>query len=276
VKLCTDFYRGIGLPIDNIIERSSLYEQKGKSPHAFCTDIDREGDVRVLANILPNSYWMDTMLHELGHGCYSSKYIPSSLPYLLRQHSHILTTEGIAMLFGRLAKNLVWIKSMGLAPSVDQIDELKKTCENSLKSQLLIFSRWVQVMFFFERALYEDPTQDLNKKWWDLVEEYQRINRPDARDEPDYASKIHIVIAPVYYHNYLLGEIFASQVLASIRKEFYPAQDRKEVGLVGNPNVGQFLIDKVFSVGNSLSWDDLTKFATGEFLNPKEFAADFE
>ena len=58
------------------IARSDLYEKKGKSPHAFCTDIDREGDVRVLANIVPNEYWMGTMLHELGHAVYSSKNIP--------------------------------------------------------------------------------------------------------------------------------------------------------------------------------------------------------
>ena len=57
-KLCRDFYAGIGLPIDDVLARSDLYEKTGKSPHAFCTDIDREGDVRVLANIVPNEYWM--------------------------------------------------------------------------------------------------------------------------------------------------------------------------------------------------------------------------
>ena len=76
--------RGIGLPIDDVIARSDLYEKPGKSPHAFCTDIDREGDVRVLANIVPNEYWMGTMLHELGHSVYSSKNIPATLPYVLR------------------------------------------------------------------------------------------------------------------------------------------------------------------------------------------------
>ena len=37
-----------------------------------------QGDVRVLANIVPNEYWMGTMLHELGHSVYSSKNIPRS------------------------------------------------------------------------------------------------------------------------------------------------------------------------------------------------------
>ena len=72
LKLCREFYAGIGLPIDDVIARSDLYEKPGKSPHAFCTDIDREGDVRVLANIVPNEYWMGTMLHELGHSVYSA------------------------------------------------------------------------------------------------------------------------------------------------------------------------------------------------------------
>ena len=94
LKLCRDFYAGIGLPIDDVIARSDLYEKPGKSPHAFCTDIDREGDVRVLANIVPNEYWMGTMLHELGHSVYSSKNIPASLPYVLRTEAHILDHRG--------------------------------------------------------------------------------------------------------------------------------------------------------------------------------------
>ncbi|HEY1600484.1 MAG TPA: M2 family metallopeptidase, partial [Pirellulales bacterium] len=73
LKICEKFYAGVGLPIEDVIARSDLYEKPGKSPHAFCTDIDRQGDVRVLANIVPNEYWMGTMLHELGHSVYSSK-----------------------------------------------------------------------------------------------------------------------------------------------------------------------------------------------------------
>ncbi|MFM7132545.1 MAG: M2 family metallopeptidase, partial [bacterium] len=73
IKLCKEFYSGIGLPVDAVIERSDLFEKPGKSPHAFCTDIDRQGDVRVLANIVGNEYWMGTMLHELGHAVYSSR-----------------------------------------------------------------------------------------------------------------------------------------------------------------------------------------------------------
>src|SRR5262249_43473775 len=42
-KLTANFYRGIGLPVDDVLRQSDLYPKKGKSPHAFCTDIDRSG-----------------------------------------------------------------------------------------------------------------------------------------------------------------------------------------------------------------------------------------
>ncbi len=84
LSMCRTFYAGIGLPIDRVIAKSDLYEKKGKSQHAFCTDIDREGDVRVLANIRPNNQWASTLLHEFGHSVYSSLYIPASLPYPVR------------------------------------------------------------------------------------------------------------------------------------------------------------------------------------------------
>ena len=48
----------------------------------------------------------------------------------------------------------------------------------------------IQVMLRFERAMYENPDQDLNDKWWSLVEKYQLIRRPPARNAPDYASKL--------------------------------------------------------------------------------------
>ena len=56
------------LPIDDVLARSDLYEKPKKSPHAFCTDIDREGDVRVLGNIVPNEYWMGTVSVPAGEG----------------------------------------------------------------------------------------------------------------------------------------------------------------------------------------------------------------
>lgn len=273
LKLCRDFYKGFGLPIDDVIARSDLYEKKGKSPHAFCTDIDREGDVRVLANIVPNEYWMGTMLHELGHSVYSSKNIPKEVPYIVRGESHILTTEGVAMQFERFSKSRKWLGQMGV--TVDNPEAFETAAEKVRRNQLLIFSRWCQVMLRFEKAMYENPGQDLNKLWWDLVEKYQGLTRPNDRNAPDYASKIHIVSAPVYYHNYMMGQLFASQVHHAIAREVYNNADPNTVTYFNEPKVGEFMKKKVFAPGRTLDWRDLTKFATGSELSPKAFAADF-
>jgi peptidyl-dipeptidase A len=274
LEMTRKFYAGIGLPIDRVIAASDLEERKGKNPHAFCTDIDREGDVRVLANIKPNDYWASTLLHEFGHSVYSSKNIPATLPYVLRMESHILTTEGVAMMFERLSKRGAFLDKMGIR--VDDRKAFDETGAKTLRYRLLIFSRWCQVMLRFEKGMYEDPEQDLSKLWWDLVEKYQLVRRPAGRTAPDYASKIHIVSAPVYYHNYMMGELFASQLHHAIAREVYKGADPNTVIYAGDKAVGDFMKKRVFDPGRTLPWNDLTKHATGETLNAKAFAADFK
>jgi peptidyl-dipeptidase A len=274
LEMSRKFYAGIGLPINRVIAKSDLYEKPGKVQHAFCTDIDREGDVRVLANIKQNNYWASTLLHEFGHSVYSSNNIPAELPYVLRMESHILTTEGVAMMFERLSKREAFLNKMGI--KVADAKAYDETGAKTLRYQLLVFSRWCLVMLRFERGMYENPDQDLNKLWWDMVEKYQMVKRPPGRSAPDYASKIHIVSAPVYYHNYMMGELFASQVHHAIAREVYKGADPNTVIYVDNKAVGDFMKKKVFEPGRTLSWNDLTEHATGEKLKAKAFAADFK
>ena len=44
----------------------------------------------------------------------SSINIPKKLPYVLRTEAHILTTEGVAMMFERLSKQRAWLEKMGV------------------------------------------------------------------------------------------------------------------------------------------------------------------
>lgn len=272
-SLVASFYQGIGLDPQPILARSDLFERPGKNPHAFSTDIDRQGDVRVLANIKPNQYWLDTMLHELGHGVYSYS-VDRSLPYFLRAEAHIFTTEGVAMLFGRLAQNARFYLAMGLIGQ-DQLPAYEPAMAEKLRAQALIFSRWCQVMLRFEKALYQNPDQDLDALWWSLVARYQGLKRPAEAPQGSWASKIHIVSAPVYYHNYCLGDLYASQLHAAIVAELYPGQDPATVVYVGNPKVGAFFKKRVFGPGASLPWKEFVRFSTGQELSPRAFARQF-
>jgi peptidyl-dipeptidase A len=276
IYLARTFYRGIDLPIDRVIEKTGDFApHKGKNPHAFCIDLTRDGsDVRVLANVVPDEYWMSTLLHEFGHSVYSSINIPEALPYVLRMESHILTTEGVAMMFERLSKRRGWLDKMGV--KVDDPKSFDETASKIMRYRLLIFSRWCQVMLRFEKSMYENPEQDLNKLWWDMVERYQMLQRPPGRNAPDYGSKIHIVSAPVYYHNYMLGEMFASQLHHAIARDVFGGANPATVVYAGNKDVGRFMRERVFAPGRTLAWNGLTRFATGADLSPEAFAKDFQ
>lgn len=268
------FYTSINLPVNDLIEASDLYEKPGKNQHAYCTDIDKSGDVRVLCNIQPNSMWMNTMLHEYGHAVYD-KFNNLSLPYTLRQPAHIFTTEAIAMMFGRFASNPQWLNDMHIIRG-EEAQKIAIDCKNTLRLEQLVFSRWVQVMYRFEKAMYANPDQDLNKLWWTLVEKYQLIKQPQDRpDAADWASKIHVATVPCYYHNYMLGELLASQLYHHITTQVLKLNENENPSFVGKTEVGEYLTKNVFMPGAQYYWNDMIEQATDEKLTAKYYANQF-
>ena len=198
----------------------------------------------------------------------------ATLPYVLRTDAHPLCTEGVAMMFDRFAQNVDWLMAFGA--KVPDPERFRAAAAKLRRNRLLIFSRYCQVMFRFETALYDNPDRDLNRLWWDLVEKYQEIQRPEGRNEPDFASKYHLIGAPAYYHNYMLGEMFASQVHHALVGSVLPGAKPAGAIYVGNKAAGLFMKQRVFQPGLTLSWNDLTRHATGEALNPKAFAEDIK
>ncbi len=272
-EITKKYFDGINLSIGDLLENSDLYEKEGKYQHAYCTDIDREGDVRVVCNIKSNQKWMSTMLHEFGHAVYD-KFVSPNLPWQLRSHAHIFTTEAIAMMFGRFAQNAEWLHKM-VGISEEEKSNISQGCRNSLRLEQLTFSRWVQVMYRFEKEMYSNPDQDLNNLWWQLVEKYQLLKKPDSRDEPDWASKIHVALYPAYYHNYMLGELLASQLYFYIITKVLKLDNLNSEAFVDKPDVGEYLKNLFFSYGALYSWNELIVKSTGEKLTAKYYAQQF-
>jgi len=272
-ELVSTYYKNIGLPVENILKNSDIYGRKGKYQHAFSTDIDRLGDVRTMQSVVDNKYWTSTMLHELGHGVYSLN-VRRDLPFYLRCETHIFVTEAIAMMMERQSENADWLHAMVGVSGKDE-ETIRTEGQENLRMHALIFCRWTQVMMRFEKAMYENPDQDLNKLWWNLVKEYQMVTPPEGRNAPDWAAKIHLSQAPAYYHNYELGELTASQLQHYIAKNILKQESIKEVCFANKPEVGTYLKEKVFAPGASLRWDDLIKEATGEPLSAKSFAEEY-
>lgn len=268
IEIGRKFYQTIDLPVDDILARSDLYEREKKNQHAFCTCIDHQQDVRILCNMRDNDYWMQTLLHELGHAVYD-KFIDQSLPYLLRIPAHISTTEAIAMLFGRFYQSGDFLHRY-CDVDADTAHKTEKLAKKQAAENLLVFTRWVLVMTHFERAMYQQPGIDLNKLWWDCVEKFQWVKRVSDRNQPDWAAKLHLACAPVYYQNYILGEMTASQLLHKLKDEVKKHGEE----LVTSPRVGSWLKNNLLSRGGLLNWEETLQRASGEPLNPRYFAQD--
>ncbi len=272
--LVSKFYAGAGLPVDDVLKRSDLYEKPGKCQHAFCYDIDRDMDIRILLNLSNDEDSCATLLHELGHAAYD-KNINKKLPWIFRESSHIFTTEASAMMFERLTKNPDWlIRIMGVPEK--EMEALRDILRQDLALQQLVFCRWTIVMVNFEQELYRNPDQELDSLWWTMVEKYQKLPRPEGRNAPDWASKIHFASAPVYYHNYMLGELMVSQLMHTMGREVLKKPDQwTKMDFVNEPALGKWLCEKIYSPGSSYRWNELLEKATGETLNPRYFAEQF-
>jgi peptidyl-dipeptidase A len=158
-----------------------------------------------------------------------------------------------------------WLSQMvGLAP--DEAERLGPQLARQETASLLAFIRWCLTIVSFERDFYADPTQDLNRLWWELEERFQEIPRPPGRDEPDWASKVHVATAPVYYQKYLLGRLFAAQLTETMQARFggwWP----------GRPATGRYVAETLFAPGARYAWDELVTRVTGQPLGVTALAA---
>jgi peptidyl-dipeptidase A len=107
-----------------------------------------------------------------------------------------------------------------------------------------------------------------------LVRRYQGIRLPagERAGAPDWAAKIHLAVSPAYYHNYLLGEMFASQLWDYLGNASQPGREGA-ARVVFDRTSGDYLRREIFARGARLPWNELIRAATGEPLNPAHFVA---
>ena len=177
------------------------------------------------------------------------------------------------MMFGRLSRNPEWMwLNLGITP--EEAASIAPDCRRAARLSQLVQARFMQVVYRFEKAMYADPDQDLNALWRDLVEKYQLLTYPEGRDEPDWAAKIHIALYPCYYHNYQMGELFASQMHRYIVENITRSGDLASDSYTGCPEVGRWLSEKIFAPGKLYPWNEMISRATGEKLTAAWWAAE--
>jgi peptidyl-dipeptidase A len=253
------YFADLDLPIDELWAASDMLPREGKNQHAFSLPVEVPGDVRVLCNLVLGTRWMSTALHEFGHALYD-RHVAPALPLLMRGAAHSLVTEGVAMFFGRLVYEPRWLEAVAGVPP-----DMAEASAATLRTNQILFLRWAMVVVHFERALYADPDGDLDAAWWGLVERFQGLSRPDGHACADWAAKIHVACYPVYYQNYVLGELVASQLHGALSHRLGHDDDPAAALLAGQP-VGGFFRE-LFALGARHHWEETLRQITGSALS---------
>jgi peptidyl-dipeptidase A len=244
----------IGLDARAILARSDNWPRPGKNQHAFCMSVLPDGsDVRTLNNLTRSHHWTGVLLHELGHAI-AAEYADRSLPQRLVLWPNGIIAETESQTIDRIANDPRWLHEV-VGIEADRADRLAGDMHQRARLSQLILTRWSLVQAHFERALHVDPDQDLRSLWWDLVERFQMIGRPEGRREPDWAAKIHNANFPGHYYVYILGELVVSQLNRTLVREVG--------GLYGYGQAGPFLRDRLYRLGAQHDWEETARRATG-------------
>jgi len=284
VKEGENFYKSLGFPSlpQTFWERSNLYPYPAdssvkKNNHASAWHLDLNKDVRSLMSVEPNAEWFETSNHELGHIYYFMTYTNADVPPVLRNGANRAFHEAVGSMMGMAAMQKPYLIGRDLIDENAKTDSIRLLLKEALQHVVFIpFS--AGVMSEFEKSLYADnlPPGNFNKKWWELVRQYQGVVPPGGRGEEycDAATKTHINDDAAQYYDYALSTVLMFQLHQHIAEKIL-GQRPTATNYYGNKEVGDFL-KKIMYPGASRNWRDVLKEATGEDMNARAMLRYFE
>jgi peptidyl-dipeptidase A len=272
------FYTSLGMPPlpKSFWEKSDLYQlppnaTRKKNTHASAWHINTADDVRSLMSVVPNFRWFETSHHELGHVYYYIAYSKPEVPYVLREGANRAFHEAIGDLISIAARQPAYLKEIGLMPADRKIDQTQWLLSQALDNAVVFLPWSAGVMTHFEYELYDKnlPEDQFNRRWWQMVEQYQGIVPPAARGEQfcDGCTKTHIIDDAAGYYDYALAYLIKYQLHDYIARKILK-QDPHDCNYYGNKEVGKWLTD-LLSLGATRDWRQVIKEKTGEDLSSR-------
>ncbi len=266
IKLAAEFFSGIGLPVQDVIDRSDLVYRKGKSASTNIYNVDFKNDLRLMATISNSNEGMKKMMHLCGHASHF-KNISDKTPYLLKDPNSVIA-EGVAGCFENMVSNNLWLKTEFDLDSASN-RQFSLLCMHYIQVDRLYRLRRLLVKSMFEREVYLDPDQNLGALWYRLNEKYLGILSPDDQNVSDWATSSYFASFSCNIHNFILADLLAGQLQYHIDNKIL---DQNNSSYQNNKAVGDFLVSRVFTYGDLIPWEQLIERATGEPLNPRYFS----
>lgn len=263
LNILKKYFYNIGLPVDAIIENGDLETREGKYPSAMMFRISKD-DIRVLGQIKNTFYGLHELMHNFGHAVYEENVRPD-IPFTITSPT-IPLHEGIAMFFEEQMTNPYWIHENLEIP----LDTAKKYMSDEIsRLSELRMCRHNLMIFYFEKAMYENPDADLNQVWKDLSAQMKRLVYPEDYHLADWALHPHIAAEGCYYYSYQVGMVFLSQLKEAMQREI----PNLKPSFSNNQAIGDYLIQNLFQYGQSLPMDSLIELSTGHGLSISDYVA---
>lgn len=213
--------------------------------NGLCMGLNRR-DIRILGNPTDGYAYYRTAFHEVGHGLHSVLKEVDSM--VLRRESGIFT-EGLAEVFGYIAQHPDWLAHMGLNEK-----EAEQALQGSIGPQFH-YLRQRTSFCLFEYEMYKNPDQDLDE----LFARTEASILGGALDKTRrWAANAWYVNYPVYWQNYVLADVIASQVHHHLEAE---------IGSLYNcPAAFEFVRSQYIAQGGLVPWLEKIEKATGKPL----------
>jgi len=221
--------------------------------NGLCMGISRQ-DIRILFNPQDGFAYYKTAFHELGHALHSALNQQEFMS--LRRESGIFT-EGIAEIFGYVPQHPDYLRHMGLT------EEEIAGAKEALLGPLFHYLRQRTAYCLFEHAMYKDTNQNLDTL---LAKTESDILACSVNDSPRWASNAWYVNYPVYWHNYVIADVIASQIHEHLREN---------IGELYNTKAAfDYVINTYIAPGASKPWLEKIKQGTGYELGAKALIDD--
>ena len=284
VEQAERFYVSLGFPNlpPSFWEKSSLYPLPDgtaykKNNHASAWHLDLQNDVRSLMSVENNTEWYETTHHELGHVYYYISYSTPEVPLVLRRGANRAYHEGVGSLMGLASMQKPFVEGLGLVEPGMQTDAVQMLLKEALN--YVVFIPWsAGTMSRFEHELYAEnlPPDQWNRRWWEIVRQYQGIEPPAERGEEfcDPATKTHINDDAAQYYDYALSYFILFQLHDHIASTILN-QDPHATNYFGNRQVGEFL-RTILAPGASVDWRNMLREKTGSDLSAAAMLRYFE
>lgn len=265
VQKTAEFFEGIGLPIQDVIDNSNLEPCPSKSKVTAMINVDFKNDIRLISSINSSYDGMYRMMHLGGHASHY-KSISDTVPYLIKAPPAVIY-EGISRCFENLASNYEWLKEEISIDDKNQ-KQIVLFCQHLHHVDHLFRCRIQLLMSEFEREIYSDPDQDLDALWYDLNLKYLGVKYPKEKESCFWAANKFSSHLACNVHNFVLADVFAAQLQHTIETKVLKETD----GVYkDNKAIGKYLVDNLYRYGNLLPWEQLIIAATGEPLNSSYF-----